>query len=135
MRKRRILDISLGEAVVYFVIFAVVAAVLFAIGLGIFRTVNKVLNSREVTVTVTKTEVKKAGGDDKYLVYTKDENGDTRVFEITDSLFKWRFDSSDLYGEIEKNETYRFTVCGRRVRSFSIYPNIYKADKIKDTEG
>ena len=101
----------------------------------IMRAFDKADNHREVTGTVTKMEVKKAGrfryNEEKYLVYTKDENDKVQVYEITDSVIEKRYDSSDLYGEIEVGKTYRFDVAGKRNERRSWYPNIYSAEEIE----
>lgn len=106
------------------------AVIVFFLEIG-YRPINKVLNERTITVTVTKMEVKRIHGADKYLIFTTDEDGDMQVFEITDSLWKGRWDSSDLYGSIETKKTYKFTVCGSRWKLMSWYPNIYKATEVK----
>lgn len=93
--------------------------------------VNKVLNERDVVVTVTDTGIKNTLKNSRYLVYCKDENNETKVFEITDSIFKFRFDSSDVYPNILPNHTYRFTICGKRVPILSWYPNIYDYEIIE----
>ena len=81
--------------------------------------------------TVTDKGTKRYGKGDKYLVYCHNENGDSEVFEITDSILKFRFDSSDLYNDVQIGETYEFTICGSRVPWLSWYPNIYQ---IKEAE-
>lgn len=105
---------------------AIVIVIVLAIIPNLWETINKVVNERTVTVTVTDKEVKRTDDKDKYLIYTLDEDGKTQVFEITDSLFKWRWNSSDLYGKIEIGKIYKFTICGYRWRLMSIYPNIYE---------
>lgn len=97
------------------------------------RPFNKVLNRREITTTVTDKEVKNKSDDSKYLVYTKDKNGEIQVFEITDELFAWQFDSSDIYAGIEIGKTYVFDVGGSRNKFFSWYPNIYGYEEVKET--
>ena len=112
---------SSGDLVFYLVIFII--AIAFALGCGIMKCCNE----RKVTTTVSDKGVKRHGrSDDKYLVYT--DNG---TYEITDSLFWPRFDSSDLYGCIEVGKTYEFTVAGYRVPFLTMYPNIYEA-KVKE---
>lgn len=90
------------------------------------RPINKACNIRDITVTVTDKTVKNNSYESKYLVFTKDQNGGVATFEITDSLFKGRFNSSDVYAGIEIGKTYTFTVGGSRVEFLSWYPNIYK---------
>ncbi len=110
-----------------------VVAILFAVGILIIsfsRPFNKVSNRRKVTATVTNKEVKNKSDDSKYLIYTKDENGNIAVFEITDALFAWQFDSSDIYAGIEIGKTYKFDVGGSRIKFFSWYPNIYGYEEV-----
>lgn len=88
--------------------------------------VLKVVNEQTYVVTVQSKERVVINNGSKYLVYTTDSNGESYVFEITDSLFRWRFDSADTYNLIQVGETYAFTACGYRVPIFSMYPNIYE---------
>lgn len=85
---------------------------------------------REEIGTVTDKGTKRSGKEDKYLVYTKDENGESQVFEVTDNLLAGRFNSSDVYAEIEVGKTYKFTVGGSRNTFMSWYPNIYSLEEI-----
>lgn len=101
---------------------------------GLIRPFNKVSNRRKITATVTDKEVKNKSNDSKYLVYAKDEHGDIQVFEITDALFAWRFDSSDTYAGIESGKTYVFDVGGSRNEFFSWYPNIYGYEEVVANE-
>ena len=55
----------------------------------------------------------------KYLIFCAD-----RVLENTDSLWYWKFDSSDFYKDIDKGKEYNFTVYGWRVPFLSMYQNI-----------
>lgn len=112
---------SSGELIFYLIILIIGIVVTLLSG------IIKCCNERTVTTTVTDKGVKRHGkSDDKYLVYTNDG-----TYEITDSLFWPRFDSSDLYGSIEVGKTYQFTVAGYRVPLFTMYPNIYEA-KVKE---
>lgn len=114
-------------------IFSCIVALLICAGaiLTVFcRPFNKVMNRREIVVTVTDKEVKNKNNDSKYLVYTKDKNGKIFVLEITDSLFALQFDSSDIYAGIEVGCTYKFSIGGSRNKFLSWYPNIYKYNKI-----
>ena len=68
-------------------------------------------------VVVSNGEVSK----NKYLIYS-----DRGVYEITDSIFNMRFDSSDLYGKIKEGECYVATIDAMSWRTpfFSMYENI-----------
>jgi hypothetical protein len=58
----------------------------------------------------------------KYLIFT-----DRETFENSDSLFGWKFNSSDMYGKIQRNQVCTFTVTGFRVPFLSMYRNILEA--------
>lgn len=60
----------------------------------------------------------------KYLVFT-----DKGVFKNTDSILIWKFNSSDIYGEISKGDKMKIKYYGWRVPFFSIYPNIKSVQK------
>jgi hypothetical protein len=61
--------------------------------------------------------------DSYYLIYT-----DNETFTIQDSLIKGQWRSSDIYGHIEKGQTYKLSVFGWRSGFFSMYRNIVKAE-------
>lgn len=88
----------------------------------VFHPILKVTHIRTETITVTDKMVK----NDTYLIYSEDS-----TYEITDSLLRLRFNSSDLYGRMEVGKTYEITVGGKRVPLFSWYPNIYKAVEVR----
>ena len=111
--------------IIWFIFIIVMLCVTF------YRPFNKVNNMREVTVTVTDKEVKNSGKSGKYLIFTEDTNGNIAVFEVTDSLLKGRFNSSDVYAAIKVDNTYTFTVGGSRNEFLSWYPNIYEYRLIK----
>lgn len=85
------------------------------------------------TATVTRMEVKNKRNSSKYLVFTRlVDTGEIRVFQITDSYSHLRFDSSDLYGTIEEDKTYIFTVYGYRTEELSEYENILSAVEVPE---
>jgi hypothetical protein len=97
------------------------------------RPFNKAFyNQRKVIVTVTEKAVKNDSSNSKYLIYTKDLDGNIETYEITDSVLRFRFDSSDVYAGIEVSKTYEFKVAGSRIKAFSWYPNIYEYTEIKE---
>ena len=88
-------------------------------------------NDHKYTVTITDKErvtiqfvAKDSSTDSKYLIYGEDENGKTYVFEDTDTLFRWKFNSSDVYGALKEGETYELTVIGFRNHLLNWYENI-----------
>lgn len=93
-------------------------------------------NDHTYTVTITDkervtTQVAEDSIDSKYLIYGEDENGKTYVFEDTDTLFRWKFNSSDVYGALKEGETYELTVIGFRVHIFNWYENIIDFKVVK----
>lgn len=114
----------LGCAGFVVVIFAIIVCV--ALGSALYRPFNKVSNERKVVATVTDKAVKNSEDESKYLIFTETADGQIQTFEITDSLWRGRFDSSDVYAGIKVGNTYRFTVAGSRNQLFSWYPNIYE---------
>lgn len=74
-----------------------------------------------VTFTVAKAERVIYGRSSKYLIFTKDE-----TFENTDSIAYFKFNSSDLYGQINKGKTYKAKVAGVRIPFLSWYRNIIR---------
>lgn len=76
----------------------------------------------DVTFTVkSKERVCDSGknGSCRYLIYT-----DKGTYENTDSLIKGKFNSSDVYGDINPGTKYDARVRGIRSGFFSMYPNI-----------
>ena len=58
----------------------------------------------------------------KYLIFTE-----TETFENTDSWLALKFNSSDVYGSIQKGQACSFRVTGYRSPFFSRYRNILSA--------
>ncbi len=81
-------------------------------------------STKTYTVTVTDKDVKNYNNSSKFLVFTKLENGETKTFNIQDSFFKWRWNSSDVYADIEIGKTYEIEVIGWRIPFLSEYENI-----------
>jgi hypothetical protein len=112
--------------ILYVLLFLVLLFIAFAPG------IMKVMNTQTYVVHVTDKD--RVSDKNKYLVYSFDLQGESRVFEITDSLLKFRFDSSDDYNQIEVGKTYKFTTGGYRVPIFSWYPNIYEYEEVPAIE-
>lgn len=89
-------------------------------------------NKRTVNVIVTDKGIKNYDNDSKYLIYCKNENEEIQVYEITDSLFQGKFNSSDIYGSIEVGKEYTFVIRGTRIGLTSTYPNIVKVTERRE---
>lgn len=94
---------------------------------------NNYFSNKDYTITVTDKErvVKNIGEEttSKYLVFTKLDNGETRVFENTDALVKLKFNSSDIQAELVEGNTYNIKAYGWRIPILSAYENIVSVDK------
>lgn len=58
-------------------------------------------------------------------VYTKN----CGVFQVSDTIIKRKFNSSDTFGSLEEGGIYNFTTIGFRVGFFSMFPNIIEAEE------
>lgn len=66
-------------------------------------------------------------GQGSMRVYTKN----CGVFEVSDAVFKGRFDSADRYSTIEPGKMYDFTTVGFRADVFSWFPNIIRIREVR----
>ena len=79
------------------------------------------------TITVKEKWIKYQGNDAKYLI----SSGNGQVFEITDSIIRWRFDSSNLYADLDEGKTYDIKTQGWRFAIMSDYKNILEVELIR----
>ena len=89
--------------------------------------VSYAFTSGEETITIKDKWVKYHGNDAKYLVSSEDG----QVFEITDSIIRWRFDSSNLYADIDVDNSYDISYQGWRFAIMSDYKNILEAEIVR----
>lgn len=87
-------------------------------------TVMYALTTGSETIIIKDKWVKYSGQDAKYLISSENE----QVFQITDTLLKWRFDGSNLYSKLEKGQTCKVETQGWRFGMFSDYKNILTAN-------
>lgn len=104
-------------------------AFLIIFGSSIIRTFSKAYFTRHIVIEVTDKAVK----NNKYMVYGRTVTNDhlPKSYEITDNILARRYDSSDIYAEIEVGKTYEMIVGGNRVPFMSWYPNIYEVLEIQ----
>ena len=60
-----------------------------------------------------------------YLIYT-----DAGVFRNDDAGWFMKYNSSDVYGNLDEGKHYRLKVYGWRIPIFSMYPNIVRAEEM-----
>jgi len=99
-------------------------AILVVVSLLFYKPIIIATTTEHIEITVTKTDVKRGDNKDTYLVYTDDE-----VFENTDSFWNFKWNSSDLYGKLKIDSTYKVQVHGIRMPFFSSYRNIVEIDE------
>lgn len=112
------------------ILFICFCALILAVAIGFNIAGNS--NEQTYVATVTDKDIKNYDKTSKYLIFTKTDDGETRVFSVEDSILRWRFNSSDVYAEIEVGKTYRFTTVGFRFEPFSWYENIIDYQEISN---
>lgn len=112
---RRSNQILIGVGIILFLLIIVPAG----------KFVLDFYTESQITATVTDKERITEAKSSYYLVYT-----DKEVFTIQDSWVKWRWNSSDVYGDLEIGKTYNLTVFGWRSGFLSLYRNILTYEKI-----
>jgi len=92
-------------------------------GVGLYEALHP---TKDVTATVTDKLVKNDNNSSTYLIFT-----DKGVFEDSDSMVNGKWNSSDMYSQIKKGQTYTFHVRGIRNHVLSWYPNILTVKPVK----
>lgn len=85
-------------------------------------------NKENIEITVKEKYIKRNGESDLYLVAT--EEGET--YKITDLLFKGKFNSSDIYNELDIGKKYKVEITGVRIPIFSMYKNLNKVEPVEN---
>lgn len=109
----------------------VILWLLFFIGLIIFIIVLTAMgyqNEQTFDILVKDKYIKNGSKSGRYLVVDSDKN----TYEITDLFFKGKFNSTDLYNELEIGQKYKVTTTGYRIRIFSHYQNINEIERIDE---
>lgn len=110
-------------------IIIVVVCVLFLL-IAIVYPLARSFNDTQCTITITDKERVNDGGSSRYLIFGESENGEMLVFKNTDSILRWKWNSSDVYGELKVGSTYKVTVVGYRIRFLSEYQNIISYEEV-----
>ena len=104
---------------------------IIAIALLVAVTVTVKVQTNINIYTATVTDKSRAIEGDGYLIFTTLDNGQIKVFENDDSFLKGKFNSSDVYAQIEIGKTYIFKVYGYRIPLLSWYENITRFHEIR----
>ena len=106
--------------------FAIIVSIVF-IGLLLFIVSIGYQNEEMIKCTIEDKWVKRKDKSDMYLVQC-----DNEVYQITDLIFKGKFNSSDIYANLKVGNTYEITTTGYRFELLSMYKNINKYEKVED---
>ena len=87
------------------------------------------MNEQTVTCKIEDKWIKRPKGneDEIYLV-----NWGGTTYKVEDLLFKGKFNSADIYGNLKEGKTYEITVTGFRLGYFSEYQNINSYKEITE---
>ena len=90
-------------------------------------TLRTVDNARIKDKQISTESDKKTGTvESTYLIYTN-----RGVFRNSDALWHFKFNSSDIYGNLDEGAHYRLKVYGWRIPILSMYPNIVRAKEVR----
>ena len=114
------------------IVFSIIVGIIILgiIGVAIYFGTVEYQNKETIEITVKDKYIKRNGDTDLYLVAS--EEGET--YKIQDLLFKGKFNSTDLYNELEVGKKYKITTTGIRLQYFSMYKNINKIEEIEEIE-
>ena len=104
-------------------VIAITLAIVFSFN---DKTIVVTITDKERIVTTTSESVSS-----KYLVFGDNNVGKPVVFENTDNIFRWKWNSSNIQGQLKEGKTYKLTVVGYRIPILSQYENIIKVEEIK----
>lgn len=110
--------------------FTILLVIVFS--LSIVWSLSLDFNDTQYVITVTdKDRIYETNGQSKYLVFADDEEGNSLVFENTDTLLRGKMNSSNIQGQLKIGKTYKVTVVGIRNPFCSLYQNIIDVDEIE----
>ena len=84
-------------------------------------------NEQIIECTIKDKWIKKYDEEDLYLVSCGDE-----VYKIEDLFYKGKFNSTNIYANLEKSKKYRIKVTGYRFGYLSSYQNINSYEEVEE---
>jgi hypothetical protein len=118
---RQVWQLLIGTKVGRWVLAAMIVLLLGFVGRIAFHYAWA--ETLEITVTQSAIKSTPGTGDQKYLVWAT-HDGESEVFEVSDSWLWLAFNSSDRYGRLQLGKTLRVKVAGVRFPFWSWYRNI-----------
>lgn len=97
------------------------------IGICLLPDLITLSSQDDVVITIQDKEriMDRSGSGSRYLIWS--EEGE--VFENTDQMLMGKFNSSDLYGKLEKGKTYQCHVSGWRNEFMRWYRNLIRCEE------
>nr|DAN27518.1 MAG TPA: Protein of unknown function (DUF1523) [Caudoviricetes sp.] len=117
-------NIKLSAKLSTIISWTITAIIILAVLSLPFLYVYCTQRNHEITVKKTERIVSPDGKSSKYLIYAEDG-----VYENTDNVFRMKFNSADVYNQLQNGKTYMCDTYGSRVPFLSIYPNIVKCEE------
>lgn len=111
-----------------FLIIKIVVIVMIIFVYAIQLYIFSYSNVNELTIEVKEKYIKRYGERDTYMIIDSNNNS----YKISDLLYIWKFNSTDLYTSLEIGKKYKITTSGIRLKMFSEYPNINKVENINN---
>lgn len=104
-------------------LFSIIIPLVLVVGC-IYLTAIGYTNEQTIEITVKDKYIKNS----KNSIYiVVDTNGN--AYQISDLALKGKFNSTDIYNQMEIGKTYIITTTGRRIHFLSLYPNINKIEE------
>lgn len=101
----------------------VIALVIIIVGAIVFKVATIGYSNKEVIAIEVKDKyIKRDNKSDIYMIVDTDNN----TYQISDLFWIGKFNSTDLYNELEIGQAYFIEVTGIRNQFLSWYPNINK---------
>lgn len=91
-----------------------------------------VLNFWESNITATVTD--KEMTNNHNFIYITTADGEEKVLDNQNILFRFKFNSAEIYGDLEVGSTYEFSIVGMRSQFFGIYENIVGYTLVEDAK-
>lgn len=87
------------------------------------------MNEQVVTCKVEEKWVKRPSSKSRELYLV---NCGGEIYQVSDLLFKGKFNSADIYGNLKVGKTYEITTTGYRFGFLNMYQNINKYEEVED---
>lgn len=101
--------------VVFVLLLIFIVPVIYSVSIGYS-------NQEIIEITVKEKYIKNYNKSSKYIIV----DDKREAYQITDLLFKGKFNSTDIYNSLDIGKTYKIETTGKRIPFLSMYKNINK---------